>query len=77
MTSDDNPLMVQLAIAMSKAWIEVLNIYIQLEWYYTAEDVEKYQGASYYYSLEYINKCIETFKGIITHLEIKNPKVEK
>lgn len=40
MTSDDNPLMVQLAIAMSKAWIEVLNIYIQLEWYYTAEDVE-------------------------------------
>lgn len=78
MTRDDNPLMVRLAIAMSKAWIEVLNIYIQQEWYYTEEDVEKYQGASYYSSLEYINKCIETFKGIITNLELENTKkVEK
>lgn len=72
MTRDDNPLMVQLARTMCKSWIEVLGVYIQQEWYLTAEDVEKYQGASYYYSLEYINKCIENFERIIVNLSVES-----
>lgn len=72
MKSTDNPLMVELALAMCKSWIEVLGVYIQQEWYLTAEDVEKYQGVSYYYSLEYINKCIENFERIIVNLSVES-----
>lgn len=72
MSQHDNPLMVRLAVAMSKAWIEVLEHYAQAEWYHTDEEAEMYGGASQYYSLSYINTCIDNFKRIINNLEIQN-----
>lgn len=68
--SSDNPVMLKLALAMCKAWIVVLEYYVQAEWYFSEEEVQKYQGASYCYSLNYINTCIDTFKNIIEALEI-------
>lgn len=69
MKSTDNPLMVKLALAMCKAWIVVLEYYVEAGLYFTEEDVQKYQGESYLYSLNYINTCIDKFKNIIQNLE--------
>lgn len=68
----DNPLIVKLAIVTCKAWIEVLEYYVQAEWYFSEEEVQKYQGASHYFSLSYINTCIDKFKQIVKDLEIEN-----
>ncbi|AMM44067.1 hypothetical protein FDG95_gp475 [Pectobacterium phage vB_PcaM_CBB] len=68
----DNPLIVKLAITTCKAWIEVLEYYVQAEWYFTEEEIQKYQGASHYFSLSYINTCIDKFKQIVENLENQN-----
>lgn len=70
--STDNPLIVRLAIATCKAWVEVLEYYVQAGLYFTEEEVQKHQGAAWTCSLNHINTCIDNFKQIITDLEIQN-----
>lgn len=61
---------VELALAMAKAWIIVLEYYIEHEWYFTEEEVEK--NDAYWNSLKYINTYINDFNRIISTLENHN-----
>ena len=72
MTQHDNPLMVELAYVMCNAWLLVLEYYIEQEWYYTDEEVEKYGATTYHQSLTYINKSIDDFKRLIKNLRKHN-----
>lgn len=70
--STDNPLIVMLALAICKAWVEVLEYYVHAELYFTEEEVQKYQGAAWTCSLNHINTCIDKFKQIVKDLENQN-----
>jgi hypothetical protein len=69
----DDPVLVELALCTAKAWIIILDYYIENGLFLTQEQVdERKPGTVYYQSIMYMNKSHADLSAIINELENNN-----
>lgn len=69
----DDPVLVELALCTAKAWIIILDYYIENGLYLTQEQVDARQpSTAYYQSIMYMNKSHADLSAIINDLENNN-----